>query len=161
VFAAYGEKRRELCKEVPTALKELQGFENAQLVMPGVIALQTKKFESNAIAKEEMKTLNEQLTIDNGQLSGVAQIIICDDSSFVAATLNNYLWVTYTRSNPSHDMYGIDEFIIHKHWGCNGPMVVDARVKPHHAPPVEKVPAIEKQIDRLFDKGGSLYGVLK
>ena len=161
VFAAYGEKRRELCKEVPTALKELQGFENAQLVMPGVIALQTKKFESNAIAKEEMKTLNEQLTIDNGQLSGVAQIIICDDSSFVAATLNNYLWVTYTRSNPSHDIYGIDEFTIHKHWGCNGPMVVDARVKPHHAPPVEKVPAIEKQIDRLFDKGGSLYGVLK
>jgi 4-hydroxy-3-polyprenylbenzoate decarboxylase len=161
VFAAYGEKRRELCKEVSTVLKDLQGFENAQLIMPGVIALQTRKFESNAIAKEEMKTLNEQLTIDNGQLSGVAQIIICDDSSFVAATLNNYLWVTYTRSNPSHDMYGIDEFIIHKHWGCNGPMVVDARVKPHHAPPVEKVPAIEKQIDRLFDKGGSLYGVLK
>ncbi len=161
VFAAYGEKRRELCKEVPTALKELQGFENAQLVMPGVIALQTRKFESNAIAKEEMKTLNEQLTIDNGQLSGVAQMIICDDSSFIAATLNNYLWVTYTRSNPSHDIYGIDEFTIHKHWGCNGPMVVDARVKPHHAPPVEKVPAIEKQIDRLFDKGGSLYGVLK
>ncbi len=161
VFAAYGEKRRELCKEVPTALKELQGFENAQLVMPGVIALQTKKFESNAIAKEEMQMLNEQLTIDNGQLSGVAQMIICDDSSFIAATLNNYLWVTYTRSNPSHDIYGIDEFTIHKHWGCNGPMVVDARVKPHHAPPVEKVPAIEKQIDRLFDKGGSLYGVLK
>ncbi len=161
VFAAYGEKRRELCKEVPTVLKELQGFENVQLVMPGVIALQTKKFESNAIAKTEMQMLNTQLTINNRQLSGVAQIIICDDSSFVAATLNNYLWVTYTRSNPSHDIYGIDEFTIHKHWGCNGPMVVDARVKPHHAPPVEKVPAIEKQIDRLFDKGGSLYGVLK
>ncbi len=161
VFAAYGEKRRELCKEVPTALKELQGFENAQLVMPGVIALQTKKFESNAIAKEEMQMLNEQLTSVISHLSSLVQIIICDDSSFVAATLNNYLWVTYTRSNPSHDIYGIDEFTIHKHWGCNGPMVVDARVKPHHAPPVEKVPAIEKQIDRLFDKGGSLYGVLK
>jgi 4-hydroxy-3-polyprenylbenzoate decarboxylase len=161
VFAAYGEKRRELCKEVPAALKELKGFENAQLVLPGVVALQTKKFESNAIANEEMKMLNAQLTIDNGQLSGVAQIIICDDSSFVAATLNNYLWVTYTRSNPSHDIYGVDEFTINKHWGCNGPMIVDARIKPHHAPPVEKVPEVEKRVDRLFEKGGSLYGVLK
>jgi 4-hydroxy-3-polyprenylbenzoate decarboxylase len=161
VFAAYGEKRRDLCKEVPTVLKELQGFENAQLVMPGVVALQTKKFESNAIAKTEMQMLNEQLTIDKGQLNGVAQIIICDDSSFVAATLNNYLWVTYTRSNPSHDMYGINEFTLNKHWGCNGPMIIDARIKPHHAPPVEKVPAIEKRVDRLFEKGGSLYGLLK
>ncbi|MCU0322405.1 MAG: UbiD family decarboxylase [Chitinophagaceae bacterium] len=161
VFAAYGEKKRELCKEVPLALKELQGFENAQLVMPGVIALQTKKFESNAIAKEEMQTLNEQLSSVISNLSSLVQIIICDDSSFVAATLNNYLWVTYTRSNPSHDIYGIDEFTTNKHWGCYGPMIIDARVKPHHAPPVEKVPAIEKQIDRLFDKGGSLYGVLK
>jgi len=91
----------------------------------------------------------------------VVQVIICDDSSFVAAKLNNYLWVTYTRCNPSHDIYGIYPFIYQKHWGCNGAMVIDARMKPHNAPPVEKVPAIERKIDRLFDKGGSLYGVLK
>jgi len=86
--------------------------------------------------------------------------VLCDDSSFTAATLNNYLWVTYTRSNPSHDIHGIAEFTENKHWGCRGPLIIDARIKPHHAPPVEKVPAIEQKIDRLFAKGGSLYGVI-
>jgi 4-hydroxy-3-polyprenylbenzoate decarboxylase len=33
-------------------------------------------------------------------------------------------------------------------------------MKPHNAPPVEKVPEIEKRIDRLFAKGGSLHGVI-
>jgi 4-hydroxy-3-polyprenylbenzoate decarboxylase len=58
-------------------------------------------------------------------------------------------------------MYGIDSFTRHKHWGCNGPMIIDARVKPHHAPALEKDPAVEKSIDKYFGKGGSLYGVLK
>ena len=24
-----------------------------------------------------------------------------------------------------------------KHWGCHGPLVIDARLKPHMAPPLE------------------------
>jgi 4-hydroxy-3-polyprenylbenzoate decarboxylase len=159
VLAAYGEKKRELCKEVPAALKDLQQFENAQLCMPGVVALQTKKFTNYDEAEKEMKTLNLQLANSNEQLSNVSQLIICDDSSFTAANLRNYLWVTYTRCNPSHDVYGIDSFNIHKHWGCNGPVVFDARLKPHHAPPVEKDPAVEKKIDRLFSNSGSLKGI--
>jgi 4-hydroxy-3-polyprenylbenzoate decarboxylase len=161
VLAAYGDKKRELCREVPQALKELKGFENPQLCMPGIIALQTKQFTTYTDAAKEMEALNHQLSITSDPLNSIAQIIICDDSSFTAANLRNYLWVSYTRVNPSHDVYGINSFIENKHWGCNGPVVFDARLKPHHAPPVEKDPAVEKKIDRLFEKGGSLYGVLK
>jgi 4-hydroxy-3-polyprenylbenzoate decarboxylase len=87
-------------------------------------------------------------------------IIVCDDANFTAKNMHNYLWVTYTRSNPSHDIYGIDSFIENKHWGCNGPLVIDARIKPHHAPALVKDEAVEKRVDRLFEKGGSLYGIL-
>ena len=104
-------------------------------------------------------SLNEQLKDKLNDLEQCPLIIVCDDSSFTAATLNNYLWVTYTRCNPSHDIYGIDASTQHKHWGCKGPLVIDARIKPHHAPPVEKDPAIERKIDRLFQKGGSLSGI--
>lgn len=160
VFAAYGEKQRDLCKDIPTCLKELQDFENPQLAMPGVIALQTKKFTTYEAAQEEMEALNQQLTTYNSQLTLTPFIIICDDSSFVAERIGNYLWVAYTRCNPSHDIYGINSFTQNKHWGCKSSLVIDARIKPHHAPPVEKVPEIEKKIDRLFEKGGSLYGVI-
>jgi 4-hydroxy-3-polyprenylbenzoate decarboxylase len=161
VFAAYGEIKRALCTEVPAVLKDLQSFENPTVCMPGVVALQTVPFTTYAAAKNEMEMLNELLKEKLEVLQQTPFIVITDDSSFTGLTINNYLWVTYTRCNPSHDIYGIDSFTSFKHWGCNGPLIIDARIKPHHAPPVEKDPAIEKKIDRLFDKGGSLYGVLK
>jgi 4-hydroxy-3-polyprenylbenzoate decarboxylase len=106
-----------------------------------------------------MKLLNFQLIEKLDLLKGIALIIVCDDSAFTAATMNNYLWVTYTRCNPSHDIYGIDVHVDNKHWGSKGPLVIDARIKPHHAPPVEKDPIIEQKINRLFEKGGSLYSI--
>jgi len=155
VLAAYGDKKRELCTEVPQVLKELNGCINAQLAMKGVVAIQPMNNEQWTMYNA--KKLQEQLSIVNNQLSTVALIVLCDDSNFVAASLNNFLWVTFTRCNPANDMYGVDECIINKHWGCNGPLIIDARIKPHHAPPVETDVATEKKIERLFEKGGSLY----
>lgn len=170
VFAAYGDAVRSLCREVPDALKELRAFVNPQLAMPGVVVLQTNAFTDYATAAQEMELLNSQLhaadfdaTTANPDIPTLAQtplIIITDDASFTAATLNNYLWVTYTRCNPSHDIYGVDSFYEHKHWGCNGPLILDARIKPHHAPPLVKDEAVERKIDRIFRKGGSLYGMI-
>ncbi len=152
VLAAYGDPIRKLCAEVPG------GMEDAKVVMPGVIALKMEKFVSYQKSREEFNILDEKLT--RYSLEGVVMIIACDDPSFVAQTVNNFLWATFTRSNPSHDIYGVDAFTENKHWGCHGPMIIDARIKPHHAPPLEKDPAIEKRVDRLFEKGGSLYGII-
>jgi len=157
VFAAYGDVKRSLCRELPSLFNELQGIQGVSLAMPGVVALQMSAFTSYATAAEEIERLSASLRDRIDELNTVPFIVLCDDASFVAATLNNYLWVTYTRCNPSHDIYGVDAFIIHKHWGCKGSLIIDARIKPHHAPPLEKDPATEKKIDRLFEKGGSLY----
>ncbi len=159
VLAAYGAPIRELATEVPAVLQGLTQFENPRLVMPGVVAMNTKPFADYTTVKEEMKMLNSQLHDAIDQLKGVAIIVVCDDADFVAANMRNYLWVTYTRCNPSHDMHGIKESFVNKHWGCEGPLVIDARIKPHHAPPVEKDPAVEKRIDRIFAKGGSLQNI--
>ena len=159
VLAAYGDVCRELVTDVPQVLKGVTGFENAQLVMPGVIALQAGKFISYEQAHTEMADLNQQLQSTMDSLTGIVLLVICDDAGFTAGNIRNYVWVTYTRCNPSHDMYGIDSFTENKHWGCRGPLVMDARIKPHHAPPVEKDSAVEKKINRFFEKGGSLYGV--
>jgi 4-hydroxy-3-polyprenylbenzoate decarboxylase len=159
VFAAYGDVKRVLCKEVPRVLKDLRFFENAQLAMPGVISLQAPKFISYEQARKEMEMLDEQLKLNKDSLIGIVMVVLCDDAEFTAQTLRNYLWVTYTRCNPSHDIYGINAFTQNKHWGCYGPLVMDARVKPHHAPSVEKDPTTEKRIDRFFEEGKSLYGI--
>lgn len=157
VFAAAGNPLRELCTTAPT-LQLPAGFEGCGLAIPGVLTISGPKFTSYEAAARELKELTEALAAQTEKLSETAMIVLCDDAAFTAATVNNWLWVTFTRSNPSHDMYGVNAFTEHKHWGCRGPVVIDARIKPHHAPPVEKDPATEQRIDRLFAKSGSLYG---
>jgi len=157
VFAAYGKEIRNLVAETPPFLNELKGFHKPQVLLPGIIALQTKAFSSYEDAEKEMQELSEQLKVRN--LDDFPLIVICDNSDFLKKTLNNFLWVTFTRCNPSHDIYGVDSFQIHKHWGCKGSLLIDARIKPHHAPPVEKDSEIEKRISPIFEKGGSLFGL--
>ena len=85
-------------------------------------------------------------------------LVLCDDANFLAETLNNFLWVTFTRSNPSHDIHGVEAFTEFKHWGCRGPLIIDARTKPHHAPELIPDAQVSQRVDRLFAKSGSLYG---
>ena len=158
VIAAVGKPKRVLSREVPSNLTLPEGFSNPQLVFPGVLAIQAPKFHTYATEVIKIQSFTNLLYEKHfNDLLGIAHIILCDDSQFVAQNLNNWLWVTYTRSNPSHDVYGVGEFTEFKHWGCKGPLVLDARLKPHHAPPLEKNPLIEEKINRLFEKGGSLY----
>lgn len=157
VLAAYGDVKRTLATEIPPVFTELHSFGAAYLAMPGVICLQMNAYVDAASAANEIARLDAILMPVQNNLNGIVQIVLCDDAAFTAATLNNYLWVTYTRCNPSHDIHGVGAFTENKHWGCRGPMIIDARIKPHHAPPLIKDTAVEKKVDRLFEKGGSLF----
>ncbi|MBK7692205.1 MAG: UbiD family decarboxylase [Bacteroidetes bacterium] len=146
VFAAYGQKIRSLCSEVPACLQ----LYKTKHVLPGIMALQIEAFTDYNAAQDELQLLSNQLLLSKVELSQTPLIIICDDAEFVAATLNNYLWVTFTRCNPSHDIYGVDSFTEHKHWGCRGPLLIDARIKPHHAPQMLKDEKTEARVDTIL-----------
>ena len=122
--------------------------------------MQAKAFNNYLAAKTEFNALDEQLSDHILELASVPVLIVCDDADFVSENLRNFLWVAFTRCNPSHDLQGVGAVYENKHWGCAGPLIFDARIKPHHAPPVETDRATEKKVDKLFEKGGSLYGIL-
>jgi 4-hydroxy-3-polyprenylbenzoate decarboxylase len=160
VFAAYGEPVRTLCQSVPEVIGRLPFVKDARWVLPGVVAFQTAAYSGVGAARETIREMDSYLRSSMNELMVLPLMIWCDDAAFTAANLRNWLWVSFTRSNPSHDIYGIDAFVENKHWGCRGPLIIDARIKPHHAPAVVTDPEIEKKVERLFDKGGSLSGVL-
>ena len=87
-------------------------------------------------------------------------MVVVDQSEFAAQTLDNFLWTTFTRSNPAADIYGIESFVRDKHWGCFGSLVIDARTKPHHAPPLVEDPEVTRRVDALAAPGGPLHGIL-
>jgi 4-hydroxy-3-polyprenylbenzoate decarboxylase len=157
VFAAYGDVIRELCTEIPDVFARAAPVRDLRLIIPGIVAMQTGPYQDEESTLAELSSLDQQLKPHLAELKHLPLIIWCDDAAFTAASLSNFLWVAFTKSNPSHDLHGISSFTAHKHWGCHGPLIIDARTKPHHAPPLVRDPAIEKKIDRLFAKRGSLY----
>lgn len=158
VFAAAGNKKRALSANIPKNLNFPEGFSNPQMVMSGVLALQLNRYQAEAQTLLEVEVLNQALK--DQDLSGFPLIVLCDDADFVAKTLNNFVWVTFTRSNPAADIYGVNAFTKNKHWGCNGPLIIDARKKPHHAPELIKNESVEQKVNKLGEKGGSLYKII-
>jgi len=152
VLAAYGEKLRELNTVIPPCLETWSLIKNPVMLMEGVIGVELKDFTTYDNAKEEIKQLADFISINKLDFYGVVQIVIYNDFKFIPnnPSLNDYVWVTYTRSNPSHDIYGAEEFYENKHWGCKGPMIIDARKKPHHAPELKMDAAIIKRISKFF-----------
>ena len=157
VLAAYGDPKRTLCSVIPAQLTDLQDFKNPRLVMPGIVAIEGPAFLSYEQAQRQLDELCSQIQA-RGDMPTCPMIILCDDSAFMSYSLQNFFWATFTKSNPSHDIYGVNSFYENKHWACDN-MIIDARTKPHHAPPLIPDPSVEKNIERFFKKGGSLSKV--
>lgn len=158
VIAACGEKKRELALQLPAEINSCGLIREPVMLMEGVMGLMMPPFTGYEAAKQQIGQLAQWLGERKTQFGGIVQVVIYDDFKFAVnpSNLNDYLWITYTRSNPSSDVYGVDEFTENKHWGCHGAMIVDARKKPHHAPELRTDPGTEERIGRFFKKGGPL-----
>src|SRR5205085_7011874 len=97
-----GPKRRDLPTKLPANLTLPDGFTAPRICMPGIVAVQctapAERF-CNAITPGH-------------PLRSFPLIVIVDDTDFAAWNLNNWLWVTFTRSNPANDVHGVDSSII-------------------------------------------------
>ena len=147
VLAAYGDVRRNLATAVPEKISALHA--HAQLIMPGVIALNANEISMISL-QENLKGSGEMLL----EKEGVCMIIITEDASWMASDFNNFIWATFTRTNPAKDIDGVDSFISNKHWSCKGPLIFDATIKKHHAPAVVKDAEVEKKVTALLNKYG-------
>ncbi len=166
--AVSGAPRRELSSEIPRALLDAwpEGWSKPRLVMPGVLAFGGPPAVGDQALSATVEGDMERVTAllrDAGLcgspgLDGLPLWILCDDPGFAAASLDNFLWVTFTRSDPARDVHGVDAFAADKHWGCRGPLVIDARVKPWHAPVLEADPDVAKRVEALAATG-SLKGL--
>lgn len=125
IIAAAGPKKRNLLKQNPL-LKLSRKFTNICIVIDGVLAI-----DGNGSVEDLIQEL------ENIHMDGIALITLVDDVLFVAEDFSNWLWVCFTRSNPSHDIYGLDEVLKNKHFSCSIP-IIDARIKKHHAPVLER-----------------------
>ncbi len=155
VIAAAGPKRRGLPTTLPDGLRLPAGFGNPRLVFPGILAVEGPKHGGG---DEESAPFCKAVEPDD-PIRAFPLIVLVDDAEFTARNLQNFLWVAFTRSDPARDIDGVGASIVRKHWGCSGPLVIDARIKPHHAPLLLDDPEVERKVDALAGPGRSLHGI--
>ena len=154
VIAATGPLQRTLGTNLPQNLKLPDGFKNPQIVAPGIIAIEAPRFIDSESSKD-LRTFVRTMT-DRRSFETLPLITLVDDSDFTARSMSNWLWTTFTRSNPACDIDGIGGKSVNKHWGCSGALVIDARIKPHHAPPLIEDPEVTAKVDARAARGGEL-----
>lgn len=154
VVAAYGEKKRDLIAELTGREFPRYKFRDARIALPGILVVSTNPFRDYRSTEYEMRSLSSAARDLHSH--GIALIVVADDVEFTARNLDNFLWVTFTRSDPARDIYGVESFTEHKHWGCRGALIIDARSKHHHAGVLTEDAKVTERINRLFMRGGSL-----
>lgn len=189
VIAAAGPERFDLASSGDGHVELPEGYSDLHVVMPGVVAIRGPRlpqptFDYDAARRDpaagpriEQQGLSESAAraeVDLHRLTDAIPpghplrrfrlVVVCDDPAFVAdasgeSSIDNFLWAAFTRANPAADVYGVDAFTHQKHWGCRGPLVIDARIKPHHAPVLEEDPEVTKKVESMAASGGPLAGL--
>ena len=150
-ICAAGPPIRELPKQLDETFQESfnkaasLGFANPTLILPGVLLLH------GSAPKEQFVSLYDI----SDPINRIPWIILVDGAAQIES-VRDFLWATFTKSDPASDLDGIAAFMDNKHWGCKGALVLDARSKRHHAPELEEdAKAMEraKQIVRNLSGG--------
>ena len=131
VIAAAGAKCREL-RDNPNDLESLAlppMYKHASIVMKGVLFIECATSEPQDANSAEIKAALAHWEFrENYPWITVIDENACNSDN----VLSDFLWLTFTRSDPAQDIYGLDESICDKHWKCKAPLIIDARIKPHH-----------------------------
>jgi 4-hydroxy-3-polyprenylbenzoate decarboxylase len=160
VLAVAGAKKRELGNELPPGFSLPAGFSRPAIFAPGIIVIQGRPHKKGRDEHDPTLEKLAKFLEKSESLAKFPLIVVADDAEFTASSWQNFLWVTFTRSDPATDIYGVTAFTHCKHWGCRGSLIIDARLKTYHAPPLEDDPKIEKQVDALGAPGGPLHGII-
>lgn len=157
VIASLGASRRSLSVETPE-LPEDDFVRDAAVAGPGILCLKATPYKNRETAIREIGAWidrwEKKINVDKFPL-----VVLVDDARFSAHTENNFLWSTFTRSDPARDIYGFNAHTADKHWGCRGALVIDARYKPYMAPPLVEDSGVSKRVDELAASGGPLHGL--
>ena len=159
VMAAAGEKKRHLKTEFPQSFSLPDEFLHPKIVAPGMVVVEGPGFKTYPKGKIQINRLKRHLQAQKG-LASLPLFVVVDDAHFTAKSFSNFLWVSFLRSNPSHDIYGVNERTTFKHWVCSPPLIIDARIKPFHAAPLVSDKKIVEKVKALGKKGGPLSGII-
>ncbi|HSK73349.1 MAG TPA: UbiD family decarboxylase [Pyrinomonadaceae bacterium] len=134
-----GEAKRELKREFNGALPI--GINKAKVFCGGCLVVEATEFEKD-------RTLPDRI-MRGGNFDDFQIVVVHDDIKYADST-EKFLWATWTRFNPSTDIYAKKIEVENNHIKYSAPIVIDARMKPWYPAEVEPREDIVKLVDKRW-----------
>ena len=152
-------KLRELSSSLE-GIKTLRHIDQCAEVMCGIVAISLVKINSKD-SKNEEKDLSyhndqDQLlqsiqSLDLKSVTGIMLVVVCDDPINLGKNFANFLWTTFTLSNPGDNLFGKNQRWERKHFSFDGPLFIDARSQKHHSNILVEDSASKERMEKLID----------
>lgn len=131
-----GEKKRELEKEFTGELP--LNSRNVKAYCPGCLVIDGPSYEDD---KNYCDQLSKAKEISNWQL-----VFLVDNVEKTLLNDQAFLWTCFTRFEPAQDIFSSAKKIHRNHIVHEGPIVIDARMKPWYPKELECDPETEKKV---------------
>ena len=141
ILMGLGEAKRELPREFKGGLPA--GIERAEVFCGGCLVIQGPSYD-------EEEDLGRRVAA-SGALDSW-QIVVLHDNAEVARSADKFLWATWTRFNPATDISAKTVELKNNQVSYNGPIVIDARMKPWYPKEVEPRDDIVDLVDRRWSE---------
>ena len=156
VLLGVGEPVRELARSFQGALP--QGVEKPVVFCGGCLVLQASAYAQDTALPERVV---EAAAAEGSGLAAFQLIVLVDDSALATRTTARFLWTAFTRFEPAADLHGRQS--VHRHHLVHdGPLVLDARMKPTYPEELFCDPETAATVDRrwteYFPGGGVEMG---
>ncbi|MCA1622329.1 MAG: UbiD family decarboxylase [Acidobacteria bacterium] len=127
--------KREYNGELPSYIKR------AEVFCKGCLVLMGNNYESDNDLGDRIAKSRK---FDDWQI-----VVLHDDADF-AKSADKFLWATWTRFNPSTDIYAKEMKIVNNHISYESPIIIDARMKPWYPKELETREDIAKLVDERW-----------
>lgn len=128
-------------------------YSNPKIVMPGVLAIQWNGTSVDEI--ESLEALRQKFASWSHRDEYPWVSIVNETSSLdEKSSLADFLWMTFTRSDPAQDVHGFKEWTCDKHFAIEPPMIVDARIKSRHQKTLDMPSSVVEKARGIMERAG-------
>ncbi len=140
IMLGIGQPVRDLPQTYPGG--DIPGITKIAPFCPGCLVISGPRFDEEPDLGERL------LPYVNEHLRDWPLICVVDDAS-IAASQSSFLWTVFTRFDPAHDLYA-QSTIVRNKIRYEGPLLVDARMKPFYPGEVLTHPDIDALVTRRW-----------